>query len=48
MKILEAYDLTGSLRDAAELAGVPITPPGGMWPSVSGAGHPAGRPRGPA
>ncbi len=25
MEILDTYDLTGSLRDAAELAGVPTT-----------------------
>jgi hypothetical protein len=37
MNILEAFDLTGSLRDAAELAGCSITPSHGMWPGASGA-----------
>ena len=38
MNILEAYDLTGLLRDAAELAPVPITPSHGMWPGAGRAG----------
>lgn len=37
MNILEAYDLTGSLRDA-ELAAVLLTPSHGMSLSASGAG----------
>jgi hypothetical protein len=44
MNILEAYDLTGSLRDAASWRAVPTTLWHGMWPSASRAGRcPAAR-----
>ena len=32
MNMLEAFDLTGSLRDAGELAGVSHHTVAGMWP----------------